>query len=1561
MINVSSAWHRALFNDNRNYIEQIKLTLQDNTVINLTNENIWGGAKFDDAVSGDSDFQIGAAIVNKLIFNINNIYDDFSEYDFGSAKVEAKIGLVTDEGTEIIKKGTYTVNSASYNGSLINLECYDYMAKFEKPYSDSTLVYPATLDTIVRGACTDCGVLLQTLDFPHKTFVIQERPDDDNCSYREIIAWCAQIAGCFARCNVDGKLELKWYDQDAINNVVGDLDGGIFDNGTPSYTSGDTADGGTFNPWNTGYVHDSGSFTDSIRAHHIDSLYSHDISVDDVIITGIRILVNSTGTNPIEPVLVGTLGYVIEISNNPLITTTNASQIATWLGTQLIGFTFRKAQISHGSDPSIEAGDVAFVIDGKARTYPIVISHTVFAVGSAQSTTSSAQTPARNSAQRYGTETKNYVELRKALKSEKTAREQAEDDLADAIANANGLYETTIVNEVTGATTYYLHNKQQLSDSAIRIMISDVGITVTADGGQHWYGLTASGDMITHLLSATGINADWITTGQLIIEDAQHNETFFADADSGVVRIAPTQFTLTPANQQYIQNTANNAASGAVSAFENGDFATFVTNTNTVLGTKITTYYQSSAPTANVVGDLWIDTDDHNKLYRWNGTTWQDVRDTDIQAALTAAGDAQSTADSKIITFAQTTQPTATDVGDLWIDTDDANKLYRWNGSQWRVVTDSSALNAFTNGTYANFVTATNQSLAKKVTTFYQSTTPTNAISGDLWIDGGNGNILKRYDGSSWVAVQDEGIQSALTAAGDAQSTADRKIVTYAQSSTPTGTLDTGDLWIDTDDDNKMYRWNGSSWARVTDSSALNAFVDGSYATFVTDTTNAINGKITTFYQSTAPTTNVVGDLWVDTTNNSNELKRWNGTTWTSVQDAGIQKAITDAGDAQATADRKIVTYAQATAPTGTTTVPLDIGDLWIDTDDNNKLYRYNGQSWLPYTDSSALQTWITGTYASDKSDLQTQIDGKIQTWRQDEDPVVTEGWSDSATKAKHKGDIWYCTSEDIIPSWLSSYVNTETGMTALVSSRVDDGWYEISNAVNFTIDGATSTNIYIDTNSVFAFADAQPSTSGRNQAYNLNICRRDGQAMSIKYQVIESGSNKAVKVRYNGYTEYQQSYQTEEYANEYEVFFTNANEIYINTIKQPTHTYTSGLIDTSIKDSGTTVSFSLIADTHASIKKVNGAWVANIDQYSGKSWMYDLVNGAYSWQVMDSGVPEELLDEIDGKSSIYTTASAPTDAQEGDLWFKGVSDPIKTYHNGQWVEYNKYTDDTAANAYTDSKISTYDTNLNQQAVFNKLTNNGSAQGIFIENGNLYINMSYLKTGTLVAGGSNNASGIILMKNSSGNTYGRWDNAGIKLGGSGDTQTSPNTTISTSGVIEVSFGSSKYARMSPTNGFEVQGNKIKAKLYASEWTYQSTDSFNPDSENPDLGPNDPDLRPGFLGLNTAIKITDTNNYLGTYTAVGKNYVEIGYSAQDYVAPDLITMRSTSNGSYLRIVKKGNDLDYMKEMVLGESGFKRFYNATAFNNHWRYTPVTSTLTIGNTTYYCIGGILCRATD
>jgi len=52
--------------------------------------------------------------------------------------------------------------------------------------------------------------------------------------------------------------------------------------------------------------------------------------------------------------------------------------------------------------------------------------------------------------------------------------------------------------------------------------------------------------------------------------------------------------------------------------------------------------------------------------------------------------------------------------------------------------------------------------------------------------------------------------------------------------------------------------------------------------------------------------------------------------------------------------------------------------------------------------------------------------------------------------------------------------------------------------------------------------------------------------------------------------------------------------------------------------------------------------------------------------------------------------------------------------------------------------VTALDTSLNQDAIFNRLTNNGAAQGIFMKDGQLYINMSYLSTGVLKLGGSNN-------------------------------------------------------------------------------------------------------------------------------------------------------------------------------------------------------------------------------
>lgn len=71
------------------------------------------------------------------------------------------------------------------------------------------------------------------------------------------------------------------------------------------------------------------------------------------------------------------------------------------------------------------------------------------------------------------------------------------------------------------------------------------------------------------------------------------------------------------------------------------------------------------------------------------------------------------------------------------------------------------------------------------------------------------------------------------------------------------------------------------------------------------------------------------------------------------------------------------------------------------------------------------------------------------------------------------------------------------------------------------------------------------------------------------------------------------------------------------------------------------------------------------------------------------------------------------------------------------------------------------DDNLTQEEVFNILTNNGTAQGIFMLNGQLYINMSYLQTGILKLGGVKNGNGQQDIYNNAGDLIGRIDNNGV--------------------------------------------------------------------------------------------------------------------------------------------------------------------------------------------------------
>jgi hypothetical protein len=196
--------------------------------------------------------------------------------------------------------------------------------------------------------------------------------------------------------------------------------------------------------------------------------------------------------------------------------------------------------------------------------------------------------------------------------------------------------------------------------------------------------------------------------------------------------------------------------------------------------TKINIFKQTGIPTAIAIGDLWFDTDDGNKLYRSGavGATtiaagqWEVVRDTTI-------ADAQSTADSKIVTFLQDAIPTSVSVGDIWIDTNDGNKMYRAASVGADQITAGEWVLSSTIG----------------ITVFAQDAIPTSTAIGDIWYDTNDGN--KQYRAAS--------VGATTIAAGAWVLVSVTGISIFAQDAIPTS-VSIGDIWYDTNDNNRPYR-----------------------------------------------------------------------------------------------------------------------------------------------------------------------------------------------------------------------------------------------------------------------------------------------------------------------------------------------------------------------------------------------------------------------------------------------------------------------------------------------------------------------------------------------------------------------------------------------------------------------------------------------------------------------------------------------------------------------------------------------------------------------------------
>lgn len=539
MLNVSAKWQRAVMLDNDINVNCFaNIVTASGEKIPVSDSELWAnGFEVNDSTSSNGTFTIGALIAGKLKIKLNNIYEDYSKYDFDKASVTAYVSKSFSDGTsEKLKIGEYRVSETSYDGSLITLTCLDNINNFNREY-DSNLSYPTTAYEVVRDACIKCDVPFTMARFDNSDYVINEIPSDNQkLTYGQVIAYILQLSGLWGKCGHDGELLIGWYDMSQFGSQ--NYNGGTFSTKTTPYSDGDTLNGGNFTDYSSGDSVDGGTFTETRNYHNIYTQKDLNVATDDVVITGVKVTVTSKEDKTKDVnALAGKEGYVVSISDNPFISAEKAQTVANYIFKKIGGMRFRPLDATLLSNPLIESGDVALVTDRKQNTYSCFISNRTFTVGSGTKISCDAENASRNSADKFSNETKAIVQARKVAQIQLSAYDKQMQLLTQLMSQSLGLFKTEQKQE-DGSIIYIMHNKADLNSSNIQWKMTANGMAVSSDYGKTWNaGVDKDGNAIFNVMSAIGINFDWAHGGTLTLggEDNTNGKQYVKDANGKIL------------------------------------------------------------------------------------------------------------------------------------------------------------------------------------------------------------------------------------------------------------------------------------------------------------------------------------------------------------------------------------------------------------------------------------------------------------------------------------------------------------------------------------------------------------------------------------------------------------------------------------------------------------------------------------------------------------------------------------------------------------------------------------------------------------------------------------------------------------------------------------------------------------------------------------------------------------------------------------------------------------------------------------------------------------------
>lgn len=395
---------------------------------------------------------------------------------------------------------------------------------------------------------------------------------------------------------------------------------------------------------------------------------------------------------------------------------------------------------------------------------------------------------------------------------------------------------------------------------------------------------------------------------------------------------------------------------------------------------------------------------------------------------------------------------------------------------------------------------------------------------------------------------------------------------------------------------------------------------------------------------------------------------------------------------------------------------------------------------------NAEVEKFITEVYSPQIKVLQEQIDGQIEAFFGDYVPdsnnEPASAWTDDTTKKKHLGDLFYIVN------------NEEYGGQAYRYAKIN---------------GEYKWDYVKDTAVVKALADAAQAQSTANAKkrifgtepvppYDIDDLWVQGNAGDI----LKCQKAKAEGASYDADDWVRASKYTDDSA-----ITTFIKGVFADTIES-LQEQLDGKIQTWSQDTDPALEWTETEEipwTDAggnSILDVDGneiliVWEKGKYTHKGDLWQNTANNANTRWrwdgsEWVEQKAPDYLFDKIDGKAAVYFEQPKPP-YNMGDFWVTSKADgeaSIKTavrsradgaFTDTDWIDF-KYVDKTDI----DNAVKEYDTSLGQNEVFNKLTNGGEDQGIYIQDKKLYINANYILAGVL-AGKFINAKGIKVIDN----------------------------------------------------------------------------------------------------------------------------------------------------------------------------------------------------------------------